>query len=150
MDELEQLNPKVKKLTVGIRKIRDISIYPLSFSDETKFLDEVIQSFLGFVSLPEAERTNTVLVNKINEVINTNLPRVISFVVDQEEIEKAFGPGSNILSNVDNDQLFDIVQIIYDQNFGESIQKKVTATVEAWKNLFLQKITGQDQPASLS
>lgn len=150
MDELEQLNPRAKILTIGTRKLKNISIYPLSFADEGKFVDEIIQAFIRFMALPEEERSNAVLITMANDLINTNIPKILSFIIDQEEIEKAFGAGANILSYVDNDQLLDIVRIVYDQNFGESIQKKVTATMETWKNLFLQKVAGQDQPASLS
>jgi hypothetical protein len=150
MDELEQLNPRAKTLTIGTRKLKNISIYPLSFADEGKFVDEIIQAFIRFMAIPEEERSNAVLITMANDLINTNIPKILSFIIDQEEIEKAFGAGANILSYVDNDQLLDIVRVVYDQNFGESIQKKVTATMETWKNLFLQKVVGQDQPASLS
>jgi hypothetical protein len=150
MDELEQLNPRAKILTIGTRKLKNISIYPLSFADEGKFVDEIIQAFIRFMAIPEEERSNAVLITMANDLINTNIPKILSFIIDQEEIESAFGAGANILSYVDNDQLLDIVKVVYDQNFGESIQKKVTATVETWKNLFLQKVVGQDQPASLS
>jgi hypothetical protein len=150
MDELEQLNPRAKILTIGTRKLKNISIYPLSFADEGKFIDEIIQAFIRFMALPEEERSNAVLITMANDLINTNIPKILSFIIDQEEIENAFGAGANILSYVDNDQLLDIVRVVYDQNFGEQIQKKVTATMETWKNLFLQKVVGQDQPASLS
>jgi hypothetical protein len=150
MDELEQLNPRAKILTIGTRKLKNVSIYPLSFADEGKFVDEIIQAFIRFMAIPEEERSNAVLITMANDLINTNIPKILSFIIDQEEIESAFGAGANILSYVDNDQLLDIVRVVYDQNFGEQIQKKVTATMETWKNLFLQKVVGQDQPALLS
>lgn len=150
MDELEQLNPRAKILTIGTRKLKNVSIYPLSFADEGKFVDEIIQAFIRFMAIPEEERSNAVLITMANDLINTNIPKILSFIIDQEEIERAFGAGANILSYVDNDQLLDIVRVVYDQNFGEQIQKKVTATMETWKNLFLQKVVGQDQPALLS
>lgn len=138
MSDLEKLNPKARVAQVGIRKIKEIQIYPLSFADEAKFIDDVVTAFFSFVSLPEEERTNATLITTANTLINSNLPKILSYVVDLEEINELFG-NSDILSLVDNEQLLDIAQIVFEQNFGDSVQKKIQTMAKTWKTLFNQK-----------
>ena len=134
--ENEKLNPAIKTTTIGVRKLRDISIYPLSVGEEIALSDiitEVVTKFVGELKEKDkkdislAQMENVEFVEFITGLIKDNLKKIIDLVTDESS--------DKVLEDMTNDQFFDFAEIVYEMNFGGDIRKKGIA--------FVQTIMGQ-------
>lgn len=144
MGELERLNPRIRKATIGVRTLYDITIYPLSFGDELRFLERVTMSLSQFVMLPPEERTDMVLASILSEFVKESFPEILSLVIDMEEWNTISG-NKDIMMSMDNYQLLEIAQIIYDVNFGEQFQKKAQTMAQEFMKVWQNKGTMTQQ-----
>ena len=46
--ENAQINPQITDVTIGVRSLRSLTIYPLSMSDQLKTTDLIKQAVAGF------------------------------------------------------------------------------------------------------
>lgn len=134
MGELSTLNPRIRTITIGVRKLYTITVYPLSFGDELKFLDKISSYLTRFVTIPEQDRSDAVLATFIAEFIKEAFPEIVSLVIDMDEWN-TLSEGKELLSCLDNYQLIDFAQLIYEMNFGEQFQKKAKETVESFSKM---------------
>ena len=115
-DEMEILNPDIREVTIGVKKLRKIFIYPLSVVDQFKVTDlfqEVIGAF--FVN---KEAKDMVIVSMFISIIKDNIPKILALVIDPEEDVTA------LLGEITNNQLTIIGNILYEMNY-EIISKNV-------------------------
>jgi hypothetical protein len=122
-DSLTKLNPRVETRQIGIRQLYEIKIYPLSFGDEIALLDIISTSLIQYGSLPREEQTDIILAQIITEFIKTNIAQILGLVIDQDEWND-LSESKDFMKCLDNIQLLDLIQAIYDMNFGEDVQKK--------------------------
>ena len=115
-NEMEILNPDIKEVLVGVRKLRKLQLYPLSVVDQFKVTD-LFQEALG-AFLVTKNMDNTQLIALFIHIFKTNLPKVFSLVIDPEENIDI------LLAEITNNQLSDIVTILYKSNY-EVISKNV-------------------------
>jgi hypothetical protein len=119
---LENVNPKVKNVMIGIKKPYQIKIYPLSVSDELQFVEILRDSTASlYTGGTEAE-----FLESIFSAISRNIETLIFLVVDKDEWEANFpdvDSKPDIFKHIDNDQLITIAEIIYEVNFVELIKK---------------------------
>ena len=120
-NEMEILNPDIKEAVVGIRKLRKIQLYPLSVVDQFKVTD-LFQEALG-AFLVTKNMDNTQLIALFIHIFKTNLPKVLSLVVDPEE------DMDKLLAEITNNQLSDIITILYKSNY-EVISKNVSGLLK--------------------
>jgi hypothetical protein len=138
-NEMEILNPDIKEVLVGVRKLRKIQLYPLSVVDQFKVTD-LFQEALG-AFLVTKNMDNTQLIALFIHVFKSNLPKVLSLVIDPEE------DIDTLLAEITNNQLSDIVTIIYKSNY-EVISKNVGGLL---KNLpQMKKESPLERPSPLS
>jgi hypothetical protein len=123
-EELAMLNPDIKEVLVGKRKLRKVKIYPLSLADQTEFTELIGKAFVRFYT--EREKTTAEFAVIIKEEIQTSLSRVFDIATDE---------GSALMSDVTNSQAADIAGILYDMNFG-ILEKKLQSLLGKAKNLF--------------
>jgi len=117
-NELNQLNPRILNVTVGIRNPRKIKMYPLSLKDETDLLDLIKEGMEGLAKLGEAETDTLEVVDFVSFLIQyivTNIGTVLTKVIDEYS--------DDLLSEIDNEQAMDIATQFLTQNFG-GIAKK--------------------------
>lgn len=112
----KQLNPEVKEIKIGIRELRSIKIYPLSFRDQSSASDLISESMQKL--LEAQNRPDIVFVTEILNMITENADRILSLVMDPAE------KGDDILGELSNQQLLEIAETIYDVNYAH-LQKKV-------------------------
>lgn len=130
----KKINPQITTLTIGVRDLREIEVYPLSLGDELKFMKvvgEALQKYFG--ENPEGD--DRVAAAFIAEIVEENLPTLISLVTDEVSLD-----------DITNTQAVELAEIIIDTNFGD-ISKNVQSLSEKIKKLFLPE---RQSPLSVS
>lgn len=119
------LNPQVKTTTIGVRVLREISVYPLSVGEELKLSDVISNAVVSFFDTrarledkTEINTENIEFVNMLIDLIRDNVAKVIEITTDEENPE-------GVLMDMTNEQLVDFATLIYQENFG-NLRKKVT------------------------
>jgi hypothetical protein len=145
-NSLDSLNPRVVTKQIGIRKLYTVNVYPLSFGDELTLLDMFSTALMGFLSLSKEDQTDMALAQAATDFIKNNISKVIKLVIDEDEWSTV-SESKDLMKCFDNVQLLDLVQTIYDMNFGDEVQKKAkemaTNLVELMKT---KKIEIQPSP----
>jgi len=112
-NSMEQLNPRVTDIEIGIRNIRTIRIYPLSIYDQRQLVERLqnaITEFFG--SNPESDAA---FVAFIIDLIGKNVEEILGIVSDMKKKDLA-----NAMLEIDNVQLAMIARTIYEKNFEEA------------------------------
>lgn len=106
------MNPSITSVEVGIRKLREVTIYPLSVHDQlkaTEIITEVVNKFATFSGLEDA-----MVIDSIIKILRPNISAILKLVVDEnEEIS---------LSELTNPQLESIINIIFAANYKDVIK----------------------------
>lgn len=104
------MNPDITTVQVGIRKLKEITIYPLSIASQlsaTEIIGEVMNKVSSFDKLDD----NAVIQEFLN-ILKKNIKKLLSFVID-EELD---------LAELTNPQLERIIGIVYECNFKDVIK----------------------------
>jgi hypothetical protein len=114
-EKVEQLlNPEVRELILGIRKLKKIVIYPLSYYDQ-KQIGELIAKSMGKLGETLNAEENTAFIGKLSDMIEQNIPQIIEKCTDlKSEI---------FMKQVTSGQLMEFIQIVMEVNFLNPIQK---------------------------
>lgn len=124
MTENYNLAPDIRKTTIGIRKPKEIIVYPVSIASENELLTEFVSLFSSFTDLSGV--SDAELINTIKDSIFENIEQIITHVTE-EEID---------LNEVTNNQLLALGEIIFEVNF-EVLLKNGKGFIEKMKTLFL-------------
>lgn len=157
--DLKNLNPRVSRIKIGTRNLREISIWPLSVRDELELSELISKALISYfdtydekkkivdselnteatalgilnVSVTEIDNqtmNNMEFISFIMDLIKDNLEKILKFTIDKEEFH------DDLLSEMDNFQLIEIVNIIYLNNF-ENVAKNARSLFEKVIELFL-------------
>ncbi len=117
------LNPQIKKVQVGTKELRTVTIYPLSVADQFT-MTELIGEVLEEVSKPDfSKKKDMEVVDYVVKTIKNNLKSILEFVLD---------PGEEIkFTELTNTQLVEIVDIIFNANYEEVIKNLKDLTKKA-------------------
>jgi hypothetical protein len=121
----EKINPQTMELEVGIRSLRNITIYPLSMADQLRATDLIAQAMQGFVQKEGMEDTEFIAFAM--ELIKANLAKIIGMAVDED--------GEKLLEELSNPQGMALVEAIFEMNYA-SISGNVQSLAEKVKKLF--------------
>lgn len=111
-----KMNPRIRKVEIGVRELSTISIYPLSIKDQTHMVElfvSIVEKFFGEVR--EKQITNSEFFSIIAQLVMDNIPEFLKYVTD-DELD---------LGNFTNYQLSEIAKHIYVDNFedpGKNVQ----------------------------
>jgi hypothetical protein len=141
MMALEQLNPRIRSVQIGTKKLYQVQLYPLSFADELSFLDLISIALIQYMSLPPEEQTEIALIHIATEFIKKHINTIIGYVIDEEEWEELVKTRKNkdILSYMDNVQILEVIQAIYEMNFANEVEKKAKELGTALIQLLAKK-----------
>jgi len=120
-----KLIPQVAEVTVGIRDLREIKVYPLSMADQLKLTDLITTALQEFTDAGEVN--DMVFVGAVIEMIKSNIGRIISMVSDED--------GDKILEELTNEQALEIAEAIFDMNYG-ILGKNLKSLGEKARKLF--------------
>ena len=108
-----KLNPQIDTRSIGIKELREVTIYPLSLADQKK----VVKIFSDAVVEISAQNTSSDMEvgRLVIDLILDNIQIVLKLVLaPDEKIDD---------SELTNTQLTDIAELIYDVNFDYTIKK---------------------------
>jgi len=143
MNEKLKMNPKIRKVEVGVRTLQTVKIYPLSFRDQeeltTIIFDVLAEIFkeeeaVSSESLEQADTpvSNMELIKRVLKAITENMATILEYVTDPDiKID-----GKDIIGVLSNDQMFEIADIIFEVNYADFLKNfKALATKagEIWK-----------------
>lgn len=117
----KKLNPQVRSITVGIRDLREIKIYPLSIADQLEMTDLITGALEGF--FVSEERDNLAFVTTIVNLVKENIAKIIELATCKEQDPQI------VLKEMTNDQLGQFANVVYDMNF-EGLVKNVQSLLE--------------------
>lgn len=133
MPEKRKLNPQIANLEIGIRNLRTIKIYPLSFGDQLEMTDLITETIQKFIEArgDKLREDNVEFVQFIIDLLRKNLSKIIKLISDEED---------TLLKEITNVQVVDMVNKIYEMNYEESV-KNAQSLFEKIKPMF--QSTGQ-------
>lgn len=116
------INPQITTLTIGVRDLREIEIFPLSLGDELKFIKVIGESIQKFGVGDDDDRVAAAF---IADIVEKNLPVLITLVTDEVALE-----------DITNAQAIELAEIIIEVNFG-SVSKNAISLFEKVQSTFL-------------
>lgn len=126
----QKLNPQARLVEIGVRKIREVMIYPLAFASQLEMTDLITKAVQEFFAKREELETgpDIEVVSFAVGTIRENIKRILALVSDEEDL----------LKDVTNLQLVDIVTVIYEMNY-EAISKNAKSLFEKIAGLLPSK-----------
>ncbi len=113
-----QLNPDIRKLTIGKKELRTITILPLSLKDQFE-MSELISTIIIEVSTTKGsseEDQNSAFVLSLFNTIKNNIELFLGMVTDSDS--------AYIPEFMTNNQLIELSKMIYEMNY-ENLLKNV-------------------------
>lgn len=121
---MSKLLPNTRKLVVGIREMKEVEVYPLSFGQQKKFADKVASALNEFSEKNEEDLAVTDMAQMILTLIEDNIVALSEMVIE----------GGIDVDNITNDQVVELATIIYEMNY-EGASKNVLNLVNRMKNI---------------
>lgn len=113
---MEELNPNIRNLVIGIRKPRTIVIYPLSIGDQLK-MSETIANLLTMITATEDITDGTAFISNVLSLIQNSLKDFLKFVLEEGE-----NP-DQVLNEMSNDHAVELCELIYAMNYEDTLKK---------------------------
>lgn len=127
---MDAINPQIAKCPLGIKKLRQITIYPLSVRDQMNLSGIIVEGISEFYKDGE-EKSDVQVAVFVSEFIKNKLEDILKFVVDEEEVGDC-----DVFAEMTNLQAVMIVEVIFNINYG-NIVKKVKDLIKTAKGAFL-------------
>jgi len=111
---MSNLNPQITDTMVGVRKLKKLTVYPISLADEFKMTELIATVVSEVASAQDGE--DGVLLLKIITAVKNNIKELLQYVLE---------PGTfvdEILHDITNDQVVAIATIIFEVNFEGTIK----------------------------
>jgi hypothetical protein len=136
--KVEEVNPQVKSVKVGVRTLRKVPIYPMSVADQLELTDMITEAVGVFFSMEAEKKTEGLPMEFIVfavSLIKENMGEVITKITGEQDSDA-------LLSDMTNEQMSEIVEIVYKDNFegpfgrlvdmfqGEDEETKVESILE--------------------
>ncbi len=106
----KKLNPDIKKVDVGVRELKTITIYPLSATDQFDLTNRIVSVITELSQKEElSSMSNEQAVEFIQTIIRDNLQVILEYVVDESERPS--------FEELTNNQIYTIVSNIFEVNY---------------------------------
>lgn len=112
--ENKRLNPQCRTVEIGVRHLREVTIYPLSLKDEKKLVELFTDAMTAIMNLQQ--QPDVAVASWLVTFISENLETLTNLVMPDEN--------GTVTEEITNLQAAEIAEIIYETNF-EPIVKKV-------------------------
>lgn len=114
MPEQVNLNPDVRELTIGVRELRKVTMYPLSVRDQLNTTSIVVGAvstfFRAYDNVDAVPETDFAMF--ISQLVSGNMDPVIRMVLADES------PDKDVLAEMTNRQLEEFVKAVYEVNYS--------------------------------
>ena len=136
---MSNINPDIKEIIYGKKELKTLSIYPLSVGDQFTLTDIITEVAIQLIDAKNKGTQNDYsFMASVLEIIQEKIGKVLSLVADVSEEEAA-----NIIKNLTNNQLMEIIDIVWTVNYEESL-KKGQSLLEKGKSVFSSRKSLQD------
>jgi len=133
IEDLQNLNPQVATVTIGVRNLRKIKLYPLAVGDQMRMTTLVGSAISAFVTSKEAANEAAMIGFFLN-LINNNLTKFLGLAICERPDENDKYPKSEeLLCDITNVQASEIAKYIFEVNYETSVKN--------FKDLF-EKVRG--------
>ena len=130
IDELQNLNPQVTTVNIGVRSLRKITLYPLSVGDQLKMTNIIATKIVGFLSTKEGGDDAAMAGFFIN-MINENISKFLALATCEKPNDKDKYPqAEKLLDDITNllvsNIALEIYRVIFEEsskNFGDLFKK---------------------------
>jgi len=133
---MSKVNPKIKKIAIGIRNPKEIILFPLAVASELEMTELLTASLSAVfaarsVSDPDGNQSQTeaarqfLVVRELLNVLRANMAQIVTIATCEEE------DGAEILKETDNDQFMDILDAVFEVNFAPLFQR-VPEMMKRW------------------
>jgi len=106
----KSLNPEIKTVTIGVRELREIEIYPLSVGEQMKLTDLITETLQQFLKEGGEKEVDAEFVKFVVNLIKDNLQKILTLVTDYD--------GAEIMYDMTNSQFVEVAELVYEMNFG--------------------------------
>jgi len=133
-----RLNPDIRDLDIGVRELRTITIYPLSFRDQEKVTAIIKDTLSAFgdvtktvdldpeTGLPlDSKQMLVELVTFVISAIESNLEGIVKLTLADEKGNK------DIFKEITNNQMIRLCEIIYEVNY-DFLSKVTKKAIRMW------------------
>lgn len=151
---MDEMNPKIRTVKIGIRTLTEIKIYPLSIAGQGDMADLISSACKEFFVGQEktkptkTKKTETILpaqmsdldfIKFVIDLLKKNLQKMLCMTTDFSDPKDADG----LLANMDNDQAVEIAEIIFEQNYENSIKNSL-GLFNRFRELFKDQMKSDD------
>lgn len=142
-NDSKKLNPQIYVFTLGIRELREITIYPLSVADQFKLSDIIAEAAdeLAKKQVNVNTMKNKDFVKLFMKLFKENANKIIKLVTDDDKAH--VGKNHDYLEELTNTQLVALGDLIYEMNY-ESAAKNFMRLLDRAKSLFLSRKSSQE------
>ena len=144
-NDSKRLNPQIHVFSIGVRELRDITIFPLSVADQFKLSDIIADAAdkLAKKHVNVNTMKNKDFVKLFIDLFRENANKIIRLATDDRIATKEW----DYLAEMTNFQLVTLGEMIYDMNF-ESAAKNFMGLLDRAKSLFLSRKSSQESADS--
>ncbi len=132
--EMQNLNPQITEVEIGVRSLRKITLYPLAVGDQMKMTSIIASSVSGFLVSKES-KDEVLMIGFFISAINDNLAKFLALALGEKEQDGKFPETEKTLEDITNLQSSEIAGVIYATNYEESV-KNFQSLFEKVKKLF--------------
>lgn len=136
---MSKLNPQIKTVEVGTKSLREVTIYPLSMSDQFKLTDILVEVFKEFSTFDELDLSDTQVVEKGVGLIKDNLEVILKIVTEDSE--------TITFDELTNTQFSELAVMLYEVNY-ETMLGNLKSLVKRVKGVIKQPLTRQSPISS--
>ncbi len=131
------INPQITDVTIGVRNLRKIKIYPLSAHDEFEVSRLFIETISKFFTGRKQDASNFEFIDFFIGFVKSNISKVISLVSDED--------GEEVLKELTNSQVVEIAKIVVHTNYEEPLKN-----AQSLLDLFKEYLSGRLSPTFVS
>ena len=123
MNDMENLNPQIAEINIGVRELRPLTIYPLSMADQLRLTDIVQETINAYFS--GEDQSDLAFATFIVNVLKQNLPRILQLITDANTDSKV----KALMREITNGQAVDIAELVYRTNY-ERLLKNLNSLLD--------------------
>lgn len=133
--DAEKLNPKCRKLIVGIRETSEVTFYPISAAYQLQMTELIASAWNSIAVMAQGNEnkaiSNLVVAKGISEAISKNAALIFTAATCGEH------KGEELLDKMDLEQFADALDIITEMNYM-GLTKKLPTLIGKWKAVFMK------------
>lgn len=114
---MSKLNPQIRTIEVGRKSIRQVTVYPLSMSDQfrtTDLITDLVTTTLAFIekSKDSKEVGDIDVIKEIVTSLEANLTQILDLIVDDNVIR---------LDDLTNLQFSELADLVFEVNYSGAV-----------------------------